>query len=210
MPGRGSWQWPGLARSRGCLLVIRAHSGYSRDAMDEANGESPDSRDSTRQPIELKVEYKRLNSFFSDYTRNISKGGTFIRTGKPLDVGTEFVFKLHVPTLEDPLRIRGRVQWVVTREDLDAGRGRGQDEPGMGIRFMYRDDRERNAIEKRVESVMVESLGQRLYSKLMEHSQSEGDAPESPDSFSGQSDSFAGTSLSGPADPALVRRKRDD
>jgi type IV pilus assembly protein PilZ len=41
-----------------------------------------------RAPIELKVEYKRINSFFADYTRNISKGGTFIKTTKPLAIGT--------------------------------------------------------------------------------------------------------------------------
>src|SRR5690606_31886439 len=103
-----------------------AEPRYSWGPMDDANGARPEHRDHARQPIELKVEYKRLNSFFSDYTRNISKGGTFIRTGKPLDVGTEFVFKLHVPGLAEPLRIRGRVQWVVTEEDLVAGKGRGQ------------------------------------------------------------------------------------
>jgi len=39
---------------------------------------SEDKRQTERVPIELKVEYKRLNTFFSDYTKNISKGGTFI------------------------------------------------------------------------------------------------------------------------------------
>ena len=47
-----------------------------------------DRRREARAPIELKVEYKRLNTFFYDYTKNISKGGTFIKTEKPLDVGT--------------------------------------------------------------------------------------------------------------------------
>ncbi|HWN69111.1 MAG TPA: PilZ domain-containing protein, partial [Haliangium sp.] len=56
-------------------------------------------REHGRKPIELEVTYKRLNAFFSDYTKNISKGGTFIKTEKPLEVGTEFLFKLHVPRL---------------------------------------------------------------------------------------------------------------
>jgi type IV pilus assembly protein PilZ len=30
-----------------------------------------------------------MNAFFADYTKNISRGGTFIRTDKPLDIGTE-------------------------------------------------------------------------------------------------------------------------
>ncbi len=48
-------------------------------------------------PIELRVEYKKLNTFFADYTKNICKGGTFIRTKKPLDVGTIFLFQLCGP-----------------------------------------------------------------------------------------------------------------
>ena len=126
-----------------------------------------------RRQIELKVEYKRLNAFFSDYTRNISKGGTFIRTTKPLDVGTEFVFKLYVPKLEEPLRIRGRVKWVVSEDKLPELReqavreGGEMPEPGMGIRFLYKDDDERQEIEGLVEKLMVDSLGQLLYAKLM-------------------------------------------
>ena len=56
----------------------------------------PDRRSAHRAAIELSVEYKRLNTFFADYTRNISKGGTFIRTERPLAIGTEFVFALSI------------------------------------------------------------------------------------------------------------------
>src|SRR5262245_64738923 len=76
-----------------------------------------DRRGADRAAIELKVEYKRLNTFFADYTRNISKGGTFIRTDRPLDVGTEFVFALTIRGLEEPLRLKGRVKWIVTPAD---------------------------------------------------------------------------------------------
>src|SRR5688572_5523064 len=96
----------------------RAH--HSRVAAEE---DGADRRKFTRVPIQLKVEYKRLNSFFADYTRNISRGGTFIRTQKPLDIGTEFVFQLVVPKLPKALELRGRVQWVVQPNE-------GQD-PGM-------------------------------------------------------------------------------
>ena len=84
-------------------------------------------RSGPRAPIELKVEYKQLNTFFADYTKNICKGGTFIRTKKPLAIGTEFVFKLQVPQLEAPLELHGRVQWTVKPEQADS-----EHEPGMG------------------------------------------------------------------------------
>ncbi len=134
-------------------------------------------RKDERRPIELKVEYQRLNTFFSDYTKNISKGGTFIKTDKPLDIGTEFVFKLYVPTLQSPIQIRGQVQWVVGEEDLAKGNARA-DEPGMGILFVFRDPEEQRAIERTVEKLMVDSLGQLLYSRLMEHSRRNDKPPE--------------------------------
>ena len=134
--------------------------------------DTDDRRGDPRQPIELKVEYKRLNAFFADYTKNISRGGTFIQTGKPLPVGTEFVFKLYVPTLEQALHIRGQVKWIVEPD------GEGAEPPaavmdgkpavpGMGIRFVYTTDEERKHIEHLVERLIVDSLGQQVYRKLM-------------------------------------------
>ena len=135
----------------------------------DADSEDGERREGGRAPIELKVEYKKLNTFFADYTRNISKGGTFIKTRKPLDEGTEFVFKLIVPRLPEPLAIRGEVKWVV-REGQSLPPEANDDhehEPGMGIRFIYGSDEERRAIESVVERLMIDSLGQLIYSKLM-------------------------------------------
>jgi type IV pilus assembly protein PilZ len=137
----------------------------------DTDSEDGERREGGRAPIELKVEYKKLNTFFADYTRNISKGGTFIKTKKPLDEGTGFVFKLIVPRLGGPLAIRGEVKWVV-REGQPLppeapGEHAGDHEPGMGIRFIYDSDEERRAIESVVERLMIDSLGQLIYSKLM-------------------------------------------
>jgi type IV pilus assembly protein PilZ len=123
---------------------------------------SPDRRDSARQPIELKVEYKRLNTFFADFTKNISKGGTFIKTNRPLPIGTEFVFKLYVPTLSHPLTIHGEVQRVVTEEEG------AESEPGMAILFVYRQGDARHEVEKLVENLMTSTLGHRISAGLME------------------------------------------
>jgi type IV pilus assembly protein PilZ len=117
-----------------------------------------------RQAIELKVEYKRLNTFFADYTKNISKGGTFIRTDKPLDVGTEFVFALGIPQLGEPLRLRGKVMWIISTE-----RATREAPAGMGIRFQYANDRERQATEAVVEQLMRTQLGDHLSAKLLGH-----------------------------------------
>lgn len=132
--------------------------------MDDAS-EGAERREDARAPIELKVEYKRLNAFFADYTKNISRGGTFIKTGRPLPIGTEFLFKLYVPQLDAPLQIHGEVTWIVTEQEVADG---AHEEAGMGIRFVYREGIPRDEVTRTVERLMVDSLGQRLYTRLMD------------------------------------------
>ena len=120
-----------------------------------------------RAPIELKVEYKRLNTFFHDYTKNISKGGTFIRTDKPLEVGTVFLFKLVLPAQDDPMTLRGEVRWVVKEGQPLPPEAAPGHEPGMGIRFVYDDPNQQRMLERLVEKMMVGSLGQLIYARLI-------------------------------------------
>jgi type IV pilus assembly protein PilZ len=117
----------------------------------------PEHRDHPRAPIELKVDYKKLNSFFADYTKNISKGGTFIKTKKALPQGTRFLFRLTVPGRPTPFELSGEVVHA-------AGSG---DAPGMGIRFVWSDDRDRVTFERAVETLMKESLGPRVTERLL-------------------------------------------
>lgn len=116
-----------------------------------------DGRNQTRVPIELKVDYKKVNSFFADYTKNISKGGTFIKTKKPLPIGTQFLFKLTVPKREAAFELLGEVVWARTEGD----------EPGMGIRFVYSTDAQRKEFEGVVEHMMSDALGAHVSGKLL-------------------------------------------
>jgi type IV pilus assembly protein PilZ len=127
-------------------------------------GSESDRRVEARRPIELKVEYKRLNTFFADYIKNISRGGTFIKTSRPLPVGTEFLFKLFVPGRDAPFTIHGEVHRII-----DPQGGGGEDGAGMAIRFTYREGDPQNEIARVVDGMMTESLGPRLYARLMEH-----------------------------------------
>src|SRR5438128_1578172 len=126
-----------------------------------------DRRSGPRAPIELKVEYKKLNTFFADYTKNICKGGTFIKTPKPLDVGTEFLFRLVVPKLREPITLRGKVRWT-KRDGQPSPPGVPENhEAGMGIRFIYEGPDQRQQIASTVEKLMIDSLGQLAYAKLL-------------------------------------------
>ena len=137
-------------------------------------------RQENRAPIELKVEYKRLNTFFYDYTKNISKGGTFIKTDRPLDIGTMFIFKLLVPAAEQPISLRGEVRWVVRPGEPPPPSAPEGNDAGMGIRFVYDAPDQRATFERSVEKMMVGSLGQLIYSRLLR-----GSGGEFPDDRAG-------------------------
>lgn len=130
--------------------------------MDGSDDSTDDRRRFDRAPIELKVEYKRLNTFFADYTKNISRGGTFIATQKPLPIGTEFVFALGIPAMSEPLRLRGKVIWTTLPADAT-----NANPAGMGIEFQYADDIERREKEAAVERLLIDQLGEHLATKLL-------------------------------------------
>ena len=129
-------------------------------------GKPPDWQDrraAGRAAITLRVDYKRLNTFFADYTKNISKGGTFIRTNKPLEVGTQFVFVLTFPADDQgQLSLKGEVMWTVDEE-----RATPSQPAGMGIRFLFTNDLERAKVDDFVETLMKEALGEHISAKLL-------------------------------------------
>jgi len=116
-----------------------------------------ENREHGRAPIELRVDYKKLNSFFADYTKNISKGGTFIKTKKTLPIGTRFLFRLTVPGLSQPFELNGEVVHAAASGD----------DAGMGIRFVWYEASRKVEFESVVEGLMRESLGPLVAQRLL-------------------------------------------
>ena len=119
-------------------------------------------RESGRAALELPVEYDRLNALLSDYTHNISRGGTFIRTDRPRGVGTVLSFTIRAPELGEPIVLRGVVRWVV-----QPGQATSDQPTGMGIAFVYEAPDGREALEARLDRLMVQSLGPTAFEQLM-------------------------------------------
>jgi type IV pilus assembly protein PilZ len=113
--------------------------------------------------LRLRIDYERMNAFFADYTKNISKGGTFIKTTRPEGVGTRCQFALSLPARSEPLLMEGEVVWALSAEQA---RQSGA-EPGMGVRFVFADDAGRRRFERVVERMMEESLGPTIARRLL-------------------------------------------
>ncbi|HJN75741.1 MAG TPA: TIGR02266 family protein [Myxococcota bacterium] len=82
-----------------------------------------------RLPIRVLIEYELLEDFLHDYTANISVGGMFIQTDKPLDIGTRFRLRFQVPGRKRPIETYAEVRWSIPSETA------GPMSPGMGVQF---------------------------------------------------------------------------
>ena len=67
------------------------------------------SRKEARAQKSLSLSFKDRQSFIKAYTGNISRGGLFIRTERPLREGEQFLLKLQLPDLPDPIKVNCEV-----------------------------------------------------------------------------------------------------
>lgn len=93
----------------------------------------------TRCDARLKVEYLSYDKFIIEYTKNVSKGGMFIATKSKLELGTMVDITLHIPGLEEPLKISCKVvhtkRFNVPEEDQ-----------GVGVKFINIDSESRSKL----------------------------------------------------------------
>jgi type IV pilus assembly protein PilZ len=116
--------------------------------------EEANRRRSERLYHELPVAYRSVGSFLSDWATNISRGGLFINTRKPLPVGSVVKLIIHLPGAEFPFDMAGRVKRAVPWEEG------GDAPPGMAIEFTELDGAKREQIELFVEK-LAKDLGHR-------------------------------------------------
>jgi type IV pilus assembly protein PilZ len=102
-------------------------------------------RKSNRLQHELLVAYKSVGSFITDWATNISQGGLFINTRKPLAVGSVVKLIVQLPDAAFPCDITGRVTRVTEFDN------RANMVPGMGVEFVDVDEAKRKQIELFVE-----------------------------------------------------------
>jgi len=111
-----------------------------------AAGGPPSERRLPRVPISLKVQYRTQGAFLVAYSVNLSKGGIFLETTAPLDVGSRVSLAFDVPG-SGALEVDGIVAWV------RVGSPDGLPD-GMGVQFDSLDQRHGGRIDEMVRSFM--------------------------------------------------------
>jgi len=99
-------------------------------------------RRGTRLHHEIPVAYKSVGSFLSDWATDISQGGLFINTRKPLPVGTPVRIIIQLPGEPFPSNLEGRVTRVIEFDNQQ------NQVPGMGVEFTSVDAPRRAELER--------------------------------------------------------------
>jgi uncharacterized protein (TIGR02266 family) len=96
------------------------------------------------------VAYRSVAGFVTDWAVNLSRGGLYINTDKPMPVDTVVKLLVTLPGAHFPVELKGRVTRV------NAQGGGSQESPGMAVEFLDVDDDKRSRIEEFVERLRSE------------------------------------------------------
>jgi len=88
-----------------------------------------DERTEERFYATLKVSYSSYNEFITEYTRDVSKGGIFIKTKRRHKINEIVDLSLDVAGLVKPLKIKGEVVHIEIQNVPE-------EEAGIGVKFL--------------------------------------------------------------------------
>lgn len=87
--------------------------------LPKKDSKNQDRRKHSRQKIKIKVEYKTVDKFKTEYTKNISHGGIFIKTKKTLPLHSKVEVSFLIPKLQEPISILAEVVRTVSEDQTD-------------------------------------------------------------------------------------------
>src|SRR6478736_3744190 len=118
--------------------------------MAEKGEKSKKPRRADRLQHELLVAYRTVDGFITDWAVNISRGGIFINTRKPLAVGSLVRLIISLPDTPFPFDLTGRVTRISEFDNSS------NEVPGMGLEFVDIDDDKKGRIERFVDRLRQE------------------------------------------------------
>ncbi len=66
-------------------------------------------RNSDRKYIKVSVDYSVKDKFYNDTLENISPGGAFIRTTRPIKVGDSTTMVASIPSMKKNVKMKGKI-----------------------------------------------------------------------------------------------------
>ena len=84
-------------------------------------------RESPRVATNIEIKFRETGSLVRSYMLNVTNGGIFLKTEKPLNIDAEVTMHIQLPDDHETMTIEGRVVWANTKSKAFPA--------GMGIQF---------------------------------------------------------------------------
>jgi len=107
-------------------------------------------RASLRVPVKLLVSFADLGELEKSLMTNLSRGGVFIATDRPAEIGTRLELRLHIEDSGEEIDVPGEVVSRNVGPDFESGRS------GMGLRFLEMEPE----TARKVEALYERKLGE--------------------------------------------------
>ncbi|HRZ80384.1 MAG TPA: hypothetical protein P5044_10275 [bacterium] len=104
----------------------------------------------TMESSNLKIEYKKFNSFLKDYIRMMNRGWLFMRINEEYNIGKEITFDIKVAELHKELKAVGIVAFSGLND---------QGNHGIGFTFAF-DEPTREYLSGNIPAGIKESYGE--------------------------------------------------
>lgn len=153
-PLQGKIVWSGKIH-RTDLGAMNAHGVAFKDELDapQVNKlvEKANRQSHARIPVKFPVEYMRDDRSASGTCLNLSQGGMFINTTRPISPKSEILLTFTFPGQENPFWVKARVVWTnpLSNENYFPA--------GMGVQFQEMDPRDARGL-----SIFLEQAQRRL------------------------------------------------
>jgi uncharacterized protein (TIGR02266 family) len=129
-----------LKRASAPELVAAAPVAAAPVAAAPVAAEPAEQRAAPRVSVTVDIHWWSDSHFYSDLSGDISEGGLFLSTYRPLEVGTLVDVEFSLPETERTILARGQVRWI-REHSAELPRG-------VGIRFERVSDEDREAIHE--------------------------------------------------------------
>jgi uncharacterized protein (TIGR02266 family) len=87
-------------------------------------------RKSVRVPVTLRVSFTDLGELGASLMTNLSRGGVFIATDRPAEIGTRLELRFHIEETGEEIDVPGEVVSQNLGPNFESGQS------GMGLRFL--------------------------------------------------------------------------
>ena len=98
-----------------------------------------DKRQHPRVDVWIEVTFNSPQELVTNYMPNISKGGMYIQTDNPPDLGTVMALTFQLPGQDNLIRTKGKVVWNNPTSGLH--------KPGIGLQFTEMPEEDRHILE---------------------------------------------------------------